>query len=233
MPLPADAPSAPARSAGLSPLAWLGIILGGVLGIVLVVLIAMVLAVLKDSREHIAAQDAKVTALLRKSAPVLDSAAPLVRQAGPLGRVIAPLFRSARSGVAALRGSGVDVLGAVGTLPSLLRVTQALGVAAIPVVRQLQAVDLAGLLDRSDRLLSEVDRRGLVADASRSARIAPRLLSAQHRLIRLQRTLLRVQRKTLSSQLTALAIQRETLGHIRNIDRRTGGGVPLPGTAAP
>jgi hypothetical protein len=125
----------------------------------------------------------------------------------------------------------VDLLGAVGQVPSLVRVTQALGMAAIPLLQRLEAVDLVHLLDSGDRVLTQVDRSGVIDAAARSARLTPQILAAQQELIRLQRTTLRIQRRTLRAQLAGLGVQRETLVHARNLDRKTGGGgLPVPAT---
>lgn len=61
------------------------------------------------------------------------------------------------------------------------------------------------------------DTRALLRDA----------LDVQRNTRELQREALRLQRASLAVQQETLAIQKEALGHIRSLDRKTGG--PLPG----
>src|SRR3954464_15536347 len=83
--------------------AWLLLIAAGVVLLGMLSLLAFQLGVLKDSQQHIAAQDRKITRLMRGSEPVLDDARPVVGDIGDLVDAAAPVVRGARPFVAALR----------------------------------------------------------------------------------------------------------------------------------
>src|SRR5947199_9774884 len=72
----------------LPPAAWLGVIFAAVVLAGMLTLLILQLAVLKDSRQHIQAQDAKISKLVGESGPVLRGAEPLLRQARPLARAL-------------------------------------------------------------------------------------------------------------------------------------------------
>src|SRR4051794_40507676 len=88
----------PPQQGSLPPLAWAAIVGGAVLAVVVVALLASQLAVLSDSREHIRAQDAKITALFEAGRPALREARrearPLLRDARSLVRVARTVLRS-------------------------------------------------------------------------------------------------------------------------------------------
>jgi hypothetical protein len=200
----------------LHPLAWAGIVGGGLIGIVIVALLGVQLAVLKNSREHIRSQDAKVTALYAGARGVVGDARPLARR-------VAPLARQARR-----------ALGTVNSLPPALQAAESLAASSLPLVRALSAVGTPDVVARADALLRHVAATDVVAKAARAADLAPTLIDFQQRLLRVQLATLRSQRKSLQTQLITLAVQREALTHIESIDRKTGGQAPpVPAAAAP
>jgi hypothetical protein len=202
------APPDPSRYRSLHPLAWAGIIGGGLIGITLVVLLAALLAVLSDSRAHIRSQDAKITALYGSAEDAAGQAEPLLHEA-------APVARQARR-----------ALGTVNSLPPLLRAGQVLAETSLPLVRALEAVGTPDVVAGASDLLSRAADSDLVAKAARAADLIPTVVSLQQRLLRVQLATLRSQRTSLRTQLESLGIQRETLTHTENIDRKTGGQVP-------
>jgi hypothetical protein len=179
-----------------------------------VVLLAMLslltwqLVVLKDSRRHIAAQDAKITRLMRGTEPVLDRAEPLAGQAGRLLRSSLPLVRGARPVVEALRAFDTLRLG---------RVVNESGALLDDLAR-------AGFLDR---VLTAADLVPYIA------RIQAETLAVQKRSVDIQDTTLATQRRALRVLLRSLAFQREALIHVRSIDRKTGGPAPPAPTPLP
>jgi hypothetical protein len=203
MPEPADQPRVRPT---LHPLAYTALAGVGLLLVAMVVGIAMLVVFLKDSRDHIRAQDRKTAVLLQKveaaqptaeQVPsLLDQARPVVRK---LGRAAGPIQRAIAS-----------TADATERLPELARVTQALAREGFPVLDDLHAADLASVLPQTRRAVEE----------------APPLL---RRLLDVQLTTLRVQKRSLRTQLATLAIQREALAHIESIDRKTGGTVPPAG----
>src|SRR2546423_5063917 len=78
------------RTLSLPPLGRAVVIAGGLTLLAMLALLGLQLAVLKDSRRHIAAQDAKVTRLLDASSPLLRQSPSLVKQ---LRKRAAPLLR--------------------------------------------------------------------------------------------------------------------------------------------
>ena len=122
--------------------AWLLLIAAGVVLLGMLSLLAIQLGVLKDSQSHIAAQDRKVTRLMRGSEPVIDRAKPVVGDIGDLVEAAGPVVQGARPFVAALRQ--VDPVG----------IGAALAVAG----------RLAGRLSEGDRLVRAVDESAALID---------------------------------------------------------------------
>lgn len=184
-------------------------------------LLAFQLGVLKDSQRHIAAQDRKITRLMRGARPVIDDAKPVVGDIGDLVDAAAPVVRSARPFVAALRE--LDPVGIGATL----------SVAGRLAGRLAEGDRLVRAVDESTALLDALGQAGFVERTLRAADRVPYMADVLRRTLRVQLATLRVQRDTrrlqsrsLRVQLTTLAIQREALRHIRSIDRKTGGQVP-------
>jgi hypothetical protein len=230
----------------LHPVAIVGLIGAGLMLVLLVVGIAMLVAILKDSRDHIRAQDAKTAVLLSKLAeatPTARQVPPLISEARPavrrLGRSIEPVTRAVTA-----------TAEATDQLPGLVRDTRTLAALAIPVLDELGRVDVAHVLtaggsaadavlyrdrlvralDSTNRLLTEVRAEDLIPASAKAARETPRLI---RHLVRLQTTTLRTQRATLQTLLASLDIQRQTLTSVKSIDRKTGGTVPPQGPPVP
>jgi hypothetical protein len=198
----------------------------------MIVLLVMQLSVLQDSRRHIAQTDRKTARLLQRSEPVLDASRPLLREA--------------RGASGALRASRDELLAALRGLPATQRAVEAIAAASLPVLRNLDGVDLRFVLGqalRATRALTEhgrlktliesatavlgvVRQRDLLARAGAALDVAPRAEALLRETLRVQRNTLAVQRRTLQAQLDALAVQRESLRHIESIDRKTGGELP-------
>jgi hypothetical protein len=185
----------------------------------MVTLLAIQLAVLKDSREHIRSQDAKVTALYNGARGALDDARPVADQA-------APLARQARRTLNAVSASRADIVDAAVAIPPLLRVADALASNALPLVRGLSDVRTPQVVATVEALMTQVGDTDLVRKAAAAADLAPDVLAIQQRLLRVQLTTLRTQRASLRTQLATLEIQKQALTHIESIDRKTGGQVP-------
>jgi hypothetical protein len=198
----------------LHPLAWAGIIGGGLIGLATLVILSVQLGVLKDSQEHIRSQDAKVTALYNGARGALDDATPLARQA-------IPLARQARRTLSAVNASRGDLVDAADAVPRLLRITDALATAAIPLLRGLSAADAPEMVAATHTLVARVMATDLVGKAAAAADQMPDVIRIQQRLLRIQLATLRTQRATLE-------IQRQALTHIENLDRKTGGQLPPP-----
>jgi hypothetical protein len=232
--------------ASLHPLAAAGLIGAGLMLLLLVVGIAVLIVILKDSRDHIRAQDEK-TAVLLKS---LHAATPTARQVPPLINEVRPvvraLGRTVGPGGRALRATAR----AASSLPSLIRTTEDLARLGVPVLSSLGQVNLARILlaggtvadallsrdrlttaiDATNRVLAELESENLIPVAADAARDTPPLI---RRLLRVQLQTLTIQRASLRTQRTTLAIQRQALVHIESIDRKTGGTVPPTGTPVP
>jgi hypothetical protein len=194
----------------LPPLAYTALIGLGLLLVAMVVGIAMLIVILKDSRDHIRAQDHKTAVLLEKlraAQPTAQQVPALLAQARPAVRDLA---RSVGPALHAIDGTAA----ATERLPVLVRVTEALAQAGFPVLSELRAADLGRQLQATTRATQE----------------APPLI---RRLLDLQTTTLRIQRRSLRTQLTTLDIQRQALTHIESIDRKTGGTVPAQGVPVP
>jgi hypothetical protein len=244
--MPPPEPTEARARAPLHPLTWAGLIGAGLMLALLVVGIGALIVILKDSRDHIRAQDAKTAVLLEKihaATPAARQVAPLVGEARPvvrnLGRRIGPVTKAVSATATATE-----------RLPTLVRVTENLAETAFPVLADLRRVNLkrvllatgtladrliyhdrlANSLDSTNRLLAEVRSRNLVGVSAHAARVTPSLI---RRLVRLQLVTLGVQRRSLRVQATTLAIQRQALVSIKSIDRKTGGTVPGQGPSVP
>jgi hypothetical protein len=210
----------------LHPLTVVGLIGAGLMLVLLVVGIGMLIAILKDSRDHIRAQDAKTAVLLSK----LEAATPTARQVSPLIGEARPVVRSLGRQIGPLGEAVAATATATERLPALVRVTEAMARLAFPVLGELSRLDLTRRLDSTNRLIAEVEDQNLVPASARAARDTPLLM---RRLLRGQLATLRSQRVSLRTQLASLEIQRQTLVHIKSIDRKTGGTVPPQGTPVP
>jgi hypothetical protein len=227
----------------MHPLVAAGLIGAGLMLVLLVIGIAVLIVILKDSRDHIRAQDAKTAVLLKG-----------LRAASPTARQVPPLIDEARPVVRALGDAlprGGKALGATAEaakrLPGLIRTTEGLARLSVPVLSTLGQVNLARILlaggtvadallyrnrfsraiDETNHLLAEVRDENLIPVAANAARETPRLI---RRLLRIQLKTLKTQRASLGTQRRTLEIQRQALVHIESIDRKTGGPVPPPGT---
>jgi hypothetical protein len=207
--------SAPPHHRPLHPLAWAGIAGGGLIGIAILTLLGVQLAVLRDSREHIRSQDAKVTALYERARGAAADAEPLLERA-------APVARQARSALRAVNG-----------LPRVLRAAESLANTSLPLVRALNAVGTPDVVAGADALFHRMAASDVVTKAARAADLAPTLIDLQRRLLRVQLRTLGAQRASLRTQLTTLEVQRQALAHIENVDRKTGGQAPPVPVAAP
>jgi hypothetical protein len=194
----------------LHPLAYTALAGVGLLLVAMVVGIAMLVVILKDSRDHIRAQDKKTAVLLQKvqaAQPTAEQVPALLDQARPavrrLGRSIGPVQRALTSTAEATE-----------RLPMLVRVSQALAREGFPVLDDLRAADLASVLPETRRAVEE----------------APPLI---RRLLAVQLETLSVQKRSLEVQRVTLETQREALRHIESIDRKTGGTVPPTGAPVP
>jgi hypothetical protein len=230
----------------LPPLAWAGLIGAGLMLLLLVIGIATLIVILKDSRDHIRAQDAKTAVLVQKvraAQPTAEQVAPLIGEARPvvrkIGKAVGPLSRS-----------GAAIAAAVERLPRVARAVQAIASVVVPVLADVGRVNVARVLnasstvaaallerdrlvralDSTNELLAQVRAHDLVSVSADAARQTPSLL---RELLRVQRLTLETQKGTLETQLATLDIQRQALTHIESIDRKTGGTVPAQGAPVP
>ena len=176
-----------------------------VAALVMLTLLTWQLVVLKDSRRHIAAQDAKITRLMRGAEPALDEAEPALRRAGSALRDARPLIRDARNALGALDPAGLE------------RAIDATG-------------HLAGRVDAGNLLLLIARAAEL---APYVAELQRETLATQRRSLDVQARTLRTQERALRVLLSSHRIQGEALAHIRSIDRKTGGQVPPAGAPVP
>lgn len=222
----------------------------GVLLIAIVVLLALTWGELRESRKHIASQDRKVTALYQATQPaldevpgLLDEASPLLRQAAP---VLAEVLVAARgadevasrlpllfAGIQGLTNEGIPLARGLNDsgLPALVSDLRASDVPAL--VTSLRASDIPSTvavvnqvltdLVSGDRLRNTLDlTAGLFSEVT--ARTLPRRAEASARRLR---DLLDVQRRTYFVLRQSLRIQIRTLEHVRSLDQKTGGQLPL------
>jgi hypothetical protein len=212
-----DSRTLPDGQLRLSPRQRLAVSIAGLLLVLQAGGIFAQLVVLSDSNDRIHAQDAKIGDLRRDAEPLLAALRPLVRETRPL-------VREARAVGDPLRRSLDDVSAAAEAAPPALRAARVLVGRSLPLVESLQLAlpELRALLPRAAAFLDEAARRALLRRADEAVSAALHLESLQSTALRLQRRQFAVQRET-------LAIQREALGHIRSLDRKTGGQLPAGG----
>jgi chromosome segregation ATPase len=227
MPQPANSPEPRVRPT-LHPLAYTAIAGAGLLLVLLVVGIGMIVVILKDSRDHIAAQDKKTAVLLQK----VQAAQPTAKQVPALLDQARPVVRSLGRAIGPVRRAISATSLATEHLPTLVRAADAIARVVLE-----HRDPLADALDSTNRLLAEIRQQNLVAVSAEAARETPplvrELLRIQVATLETQKRSLRAQKRSLRTQLTTLAIQREALVHIRSIDRKTGGTVPPAGAPVP
>jgi hypothetical protein len=233
----------------VSPLAYLAGIFAAVLLLTMVGLLIMQLAVLKDSREHIQAQDHKIAQIQHQTDPLIADAKPAVAEAEPL-------IRRARRLIAPAGESLDSLTAATDQVPRLAMGADLLLSESIPLIRSLKATDAPGaiaalgrladslsagdrlvrMVDATDSTLAELERTQLIPRASdalpRFEGLLVELATIQKRTFRTQVKSLRTQRRQLDATFESLAIQRETLEHTRSIDRKTGPAPPATPTTS-
>ena len=206
--------------------------------VTMVVLLVAQLAILRDSREHIVAQDRKINRIVKGTDPVLDELEPVADDARGALRQATPFIRDLRSTMVPLlrelRGS--ELTAAIDVTARLVTSLQHEG-------RLVRLVDQGNELIDALRASEFIPRTLRAADLAPEAfRVATEVLEVQRRTLHTQRRTLKVQRQTravqketraiqkqtLVIQQRLLAIQEEALVHIRSIDRKTGGPAPAP-----
>jgi hypothetical protein len=201
----------------LPPLAYTALIGLGLLLVLMTVGIAILVVILKDSRDHIRAQDKKTAVLLQK----VQAAQPTASQVPELLDQARPVVRRLGRAVGPVQDAITSTAEATERLPMLVRATEALAREGIPVLSDIRAADLARVLPETRRAVEETPP------------LIRRLLDIQLATLDVQRVTLDIQRRSLHTQLTTLGIQREALRHIESIDRKTGGTVPAQGAPVP
>jgi len=229
----------------VAPLAYLAGIFAAVLLTTMVGLLIAQLLILKDSREHIQAQDHKIATLQGQAQGALKDAQPAIDEAQPV-------LRRARRLLTAAGQSFESLTSAADTIPRLALGARLFLTESIPLVQALNASDAPGAIsaagrladalsegdrlvrtvDATERMLTELDRTQLIP---RSSEAIPRfegllvdLLQVQRRTLRVQIRSFYTQRRQLRVQFQTLGVQREALEHIRSIDRKTGPAPPAP-----
>ena len=232
----------------MSPLGYLAGIFAAVLLVTMVGLLIMQLAVLKDSREHIQAQDHKIAQIQHQTDPLIADAKPAVAQAEPLlrraRRLLTPAGESLESLTAATDQVPRLAMGADLVLSEAVPLLQALNASNAPSA--IASIGrLSDALAAGDRLVRTVDAANDTLGQLQSTNLIPKTSDAlprfegllielariQKRTFRNQVKSLRTQRRQLNATFESLAIQRETLEHTRSIDRKTG--PPVPGSPVP
>ena len=184
----------------------------------MVVLLALSLKVLRDSRAHIESQDAKITALMHLSRPTLEQTDGLVNQAeSTLDRTRPALRFVGRELPSVLR----VLAPAFDRVPAIAVAGQQLIGEAIPAARAVSDSRLPETVTEASALID----RALASDLPARARRASRRLKE---LLGIQRQTLALQQQSVAIQRRSLDVQRRTLGHLRHLDNRTGGEIPLP-----
>jgi hypothetical protein len=231
----------------VSPVGYLAAIVAGVLLLTMIGLLILQLAVLKDSREHIQAQDHKIAQIQHQTDPLIADAKPALAQAEPLLRRARRLLTPAGQSFESISTAADQVprlaMGADLVLSEAVPLLQALNAsnapAAIASVGRLSDALAAGdrlvrTVDAANATLGQLERTNLIPQTSealpRFEGLLLELARIQKRTFRTQVKSLRTQRRQLDATFESLAIQRETLEHTRSIDRKTG--PALPATAA-
>jgi hypothetical protein len=212
----------------------------GALLVAMVVLLALTLSELRSAREHIAATDAKVSALVDVAAPAARQLSPLADEAEPLVDSATPVVRALGAALPSLRSAGAVLGPALPRLPAFLISGQQLIAEAVPVLREVADSGLAPTLEQARQLLTDVpvarldevltqvsgllDQAAtmqLPENAERAVDLLQEVLAVQHHLVTLQTRSVRIQSRSLD-------VQRRTLSHTRSIDNRLGGQLAPP-----
>jgi hypothetical protein len=222
--------------------------IGGVLLVAQLFVLVLSLNQISSTRDHVAATDAKATAVFRAVKPVADQASESLAGAQPLTEAVLPAARDAAKLLRFLGGETDEVQVVLDAFPTLSAGFRGLSAALIPVLEALDpasvqaslaevgpalaSVDalaarltdgdrLVALLDQAAGLLGEVDRRELPRRAVQADRTLRRVLAIQSETLDVQRDALAVQRRSLQ-------VQRQSLDHVRSLDEKTGGDILSP-----
>jgi hypothetical protein len=154
--------------------------------VLLVVGIAILIVILKDSRDHIRAQDAKTAVLLSK----LRAATPTAREVPSLLHEARPAVRGVTRAIGPIQQATDATATATERLPALINVTETVAQVALPTLRSLGRVDLARILAAGgavaettlyrNRLASALDSTNAVLAEIRSDDLVPAAARAAH-----------------------------------------------------
>ena len=216
----------------ISPLVYIGGLLVFLVLAGIATLLVMQLSVLRDSREHIVATDAKVTELEQRLNPTLTEARPALRQAEPLLReargLVEPIEETTTSVIAAADAlpvalaAGIDLIDQIEPLVNqiepLVERAKPLASAALTLVQRATPVfdSVAPVVRELDTALDSIPH---IED------LAVILTRIQRRSVRLLLRSLRTQQRTERLLFESIGIQRELLKHARSIDQKLGGTV--------
>jgi hypothetical protein len=198
------------RTVTLPTAAWLAAI---VFALLQIGLLALTLVDIERQRRIVDDQRKDLESVIAATKPRLEQAEPLLREARD---ALDPLRAAARRADALVRGlRETDAPGALAAVGDL-------------AVQLAQRDRLAALVDRTDRLVADLQRAGTVGSVEEMRDIARRLLDLQTRAYETNRRSLATQLRAEAMLRESLAIQRETLEHARSLDRKTGPAPPLP-----
>ncbi|HEX8074750.1 MAG TPA: hypothetical protein VF545_07190 [Thermoleophilaceae bacterium] len=170
--------SAEQTSPRVHPLALVAGVVGGVLLVLMVIGIGVLIVILKGSRDHIRAQDAKTAVLLEK----VRAATPEARELPPLLDDVRPLVRSLGAAIGPIAESAQAIAAATPGIPRLVDAAQ--------VLDQVRAYDLVRISAQAGRDTPPLIRRLL--------RVQLATLTAQRIAVRTQLQTLAVQREALT-----------------------------------
>lgn len=218
----------------------------GALLVSMVVLLALTLNELRSAREHIAATDAKVSALVDVAAPAAQQFAPLAEETEPLVDSATPVVRALGAALPSLRSAGAVLGPALPRLPAFLISGQQLVAEAVPVLREVAGSGLAPTLEQARQLLTDVPvarldevltQVSVLLDQTATMQLPENVADAVgllREVLAVQHHLITLQQRTFSTLSKSLDVQRRTLSHTRSIDNRLGGQLaPPPLGAAP
>ncbi|HVL97164.1 MAG TPA: hypothetical protein VM266_15010 [Solirubrobacteraceae bacterium] len=201
-------PDEPRRTVTFPTVAWVSMIAFAVVQIGLLTFQAVDIERQRREVAHQRRDLDRVQIALRPRLRELD------RELGPLLDDVDPLRDGARRADSLVRG---------------LRETDApsaIAAAGRLALQLTQRDRLADFVGRADRLVARAERQGTVEDVDELRRLTVELLGIQRPAYETNRSSLATQRRTEGLLRESLAIQRQTLVHIRSIDRKTGGPAP-------
>jgi len=220
------------------------------LTVAMVVLLWMVRDITKEMSGTLGKTKTRIDALEKRVSPAARRAPPFLDEGRPVMRAALPVLREARP---FLGRTTQDLRVTVDAVQRMDRAVSVLTEPAVPTLRRLESVDVAGFIRTGDRtlgrlgtlisdpslpvtlhllntLLGDAVGRNILVKIERALRVAPKVARGISAFRRFANTSLGIQKRLRAYFKQSLRLQRSLLVYIKRIDTRLGGPATVPPT---